>query len=232
MNHTVTNRVPPPVASLPPTQPSEHELHPTVVGAEVVKDDNGGIRVHTNTGIKDVKPAADGVSDMPTKIAGGNIRPVSSERRGHVEPRSYTEYDPYPTRNPVCPVTYVTIKREDNIIDGVTPKDVAQHVGRYTGVWDIHADNKFECCRTELRPMVLSIAGAGMHVGEVERSIRTIKERVRCTTHDLPFKIYPRILVTGCVNYNLKRLNNLPADDGISSTMPPNTLVTGAQCPD
>ena len=70
-----------------------------------------------------------------------------------------------------------------------------------------------------------------MHVGEVERSIRTIKERVRCTTHDLPFKIYPRILVTGCVNYNLKRLNNLPADDGISSTMSPNTLVTGAQCP-
>ena len=143
MNHTVMNRVPPPVASLPPTQPSEHELHPIAVGAEIVKDDNGGIRVHTNTGIQGVKPAADGVSDMPTKLAGGNTRPVSFERRGHVEPRSYTEYDPYPTRNPVCPVTYVTIKREDNIIDGVTPKDVAQHVGRYTGVWDIHADNKF-----------------------------------------------------------------------------------------
>ena len=68
-----------------------------------------------------------------------------------------------------------------------------------------------------------------MHVGEVERSIRTIKERVRCTIHDLPFKNYPRVLVTGCVNYNLKCLNNLPADDGVSSTMSPNTLVTGAQ---
>ena len=38
-------------------------------------------------------------------------------------------------------------------------------------VVNIHADNKFECCRSELRPIILSIAGAGMHVGEVERSI-------------------------------------------------------------
>ena len=63
-------------------------------------------------------------------------------------------------------------------------------------------------------------------MGEVERSIQTIKERVRCTIHDLPFKSYPRILVT------VKRLNNLPADEGILGTMSPNTLVTGAQCPD
>ena len=68
-----------------------------------------------------------------------------------------------------------------------------------------------------------------MHVEEVERSIRTIKEQVRCTIHGLPFRNYPRVLVTGCVNYNLKRLNNLPADDGISDTMSPNSLVTGAQ---
>ena len=38
-------------------------------------------------------------------------------------------------------------------------------------VVNIHANNEFECCRTELRPIILNIAGAGMHVGEVERSI-------------------------------------------------------------
>ena len=69
-------------------------------------------------------------------------------------------------------------------------------------VENIHADNEFECCRSELRPIILSIAGAGMHVGEVERSIRTIKERVRCSIHDLPFRNYPRVLVTGCITYN------------------------------
>ena len=92
---------------------------------------------------------------------------------------------------------------------------------------NIHADNEFECCRTEIRPIQLDIAGVGMHVGEVERSIRTIKERVRCTTHHLPFKRYPKIMTTGCVTYNIKRLNSLPADDGVSNTMSPNTLVTG-----
>ena len=71
-----------------------------------------------------------------------------------------------------------------------------------------------------------------MHVGEVERSIRTIKEWVRCSIHDLPFRNYPRVLITGCITYNIKRLNSIPAEDGISDTMSPNTLVTGAQCLD
>ena len=53
---------------------------------------------------------------------------------------------------------------------------------------------------------------------------------MRCTTHNLPFKVYPKVLVMGCVNYNIKHLmNNLPADDGISDTISPNTLVIGAQ---
>ena len=114
------------------------------------------------------------------------------------------------------------------MLDGIM-KAVQLYKVRGLKVVNIHADNEFECCRNELNPIVLDIAGAGMHVGEVERSIQTIKERVRCTTHDLPFKNYPKVLVTGCVSYNIKRLNNLPADDGISDTLSPNTSVTGAQ---
>ena len=44
---------------------------------------------------------------------------------------------------------------------------------------NIHADNEFECCRDEIRPIQLDIAGVGMNVREVERSICTIKEKVR-----------------------------------------------------
>ena len=58
---------------------------------------------------------------------------------------------------------------------------------RGLAVVNIHADNKFECCRAELSPIILNIAGAGMHVGEVERSIQTIKEQVRCSIRGLPF---------------------------------------------
>ena len=55
-------------------------------------------------------------------------------------------------------------------------KAVKLYKDRGLTVINIHADNKFECCRDELSPIVLDIAGAGMHVGEVERSIWTVKE--------------------------------------------------------
>ena len=73
------------------------------------------------------------------------------------------------------------------MVDGIM-KAVKLYKIRDLLVNNIHADNEFECCRDELSPIVLDIAGAGMHVGEVERSIRTVKERVRCTTHNLPFQ--------------------------------------------
>ena len=84
---------------------------------------------------------------------------------------------------------------------------IMKAVGLYKAIGltivNVHADNEFECCRAELRPIILDIAGAGMHVGEVERSIRTIKERVRCI-HDLPFKNYPRALVVeNSIEYDL-----------------------------
>ena len=40
---------------------------------------------------------------------------------------------------------------------------------------NIHADNEFTCCKDKLETIKLDLAGAGMHIGEVERSIQTIK---------------------------------------------------------
>ena len=73
------------------------------------------------------------------------------------------------------------------MLDGIM-KAVKLYKVRGLTVVNIHADNEFECCRDELSPTVLDIAGEGIHVGDVERSIQTVKERVRCTTHNLPFK--------------------------------------------
>ena len=124
-------------------------------------------------------------------------------------------------------VEETTNRNQSTMVRGIK-RAVQLYRARGLIVNNIHADNEFECCRAEIRPIQLDIAGVGMHVGEVERYIRTIKERVRCTTHHLPFKRYPKIMTTGCVTYNIKRLNNLPADDGVSDTMSPNTLITGA----
>ena len=166
-NLTISNRIPPPLVSMPPTEPGDEDLHPVQIkghAAVILDGDQGeGIGVKEKIGLpkqaaKVVEaPSNEYVGDMPTKIAGVSssnnnkmIRSMSDIAatspnigRQKFEPRSFQEYDPYPTANPVCPVSYITVKREDTVIDGITPKDVAQHIGRYTGIWDVHADNKF-----------------------------------------------------------------------------------------
>ena len=74
----------------------------------------------------------DGTDDQNQNM----LRPIT------IAPRSYQEYDPFPKSNPICPVSMLTVKREDSELDGVSPRDVAQHIARFTGLWDVHVDSK------------------------------------------------------------------------------------------
>jgi hypothetical protein len=109
-------------------------------------------------------------------------------------------------------------------------------IGRYAArgltVCDIHGDNEFECARASILPIALNIVPADSHVGEVERSIRTIKERLRSCAHGLPFKRLPRLMVVHMVADTVRCLNQFPWKNGISDTMSPATVLTGAGTPD
>jgi hypothetical protein len=70
------------------------------------------------------------------------------------------------------------------------------------------------------------------HVGEVERSVRTIKDRLRTGVHGLPFKRLPKIMVRHMVTDATRCLNQFPRKNGISATMSPATIVTGVGTPD
>ena len=70
------------------------------------------------------------------------------------------------------------------------------------------------------------------HVGEVERSIRTIKEVVRATAHGMPYCRLPRQLIHGLVEYATRTLNDFPYRHGVSQSLSPNTIVTGRPPPD
>lgn len=98
-------------------------------------------------------------------------------------------------------------------------------------VANIHADGAFECIREAVTPAILNINATDDHVGEVERSIRTIKERVRAAVHDLPFRRLPREMIKGAVRFAVKSLNQFPAEDGISDILSPTTIVTGLPPP-
>jgi hypothetical protein len=50
----------------------------------------------------------------------------------------------------------------------------------------VEGDREFTCIENELLPTSLNVTDADDHVAQVERSIRTIKERVRCLLVQFP----------------------------------------------
>ena len=67
------------------------------------------------------------------------------------------------------------------------------------------------------------------HVGDIERRIRTIKERMRATYNTLPFAVIPKIMIIEMAKQATFWLNSFPHPLGISSTMSPRQIVTGEQ---
>ena len=99
-------------------------------------------------------------------------------------------------------------------------------------ITDVHADHEFQCIREEIRPINLDVAAPDDRVHEIERSIRTVKERVRCTMHSFPFKRIPRVMCRAVVEKAVRNLNQFPAKDGIADKMSPLTIMTGKPFPD
>jgi hypothetical protein len=99
-------------------------------------------------------------------------------------------------------------------------------------VTNIHADMEFECIQHELLPTFFDFTPRDAHVGEVERSIRTIKERVRSDIHAMPYQRLPKLMIIELVRRAVKVLNQFPALDGISDTLSPLNIMTGKANPD
>ena len=72
---------------------------------------------------------------------------------------------------------------------------------------------------------------AGEHVGDIERSGRTVKECTRCHVHRNPYERYTKLMVTGCVVKAIKNLNQTPALDGVSDDISSDTMITGRSAP-
>ena len=108
---------------------------------------------------------------------------------------------------------------------------ITRYTTRGLTIRDIHGDNELECIRASILPIALNVVPADSHVGEVERSIRTIKERLRSCAHGLPFRRLPRLMIAHMVADAVRCLNQFPWSNGISNTMSPNTIITGDTMP-
>ena len=65
------------------------------------------------------------------------------------------------------------------------------------------------------------------HVGDIERYIHTIKERMRCRYNTLPFQRMPRIMIIELAKATVYWLNSVPHNLGVSKILSPRTIVTG-----
>ena len=67
------------------------------------------------------------------------------------------------------------------------------------------------------------------HVGDIERYIRTIKERMRVIYNTLPFQKIPARLVIEMAKTAVFWLNAFPVAGGVSQDLSPRTILTGQQ---
>jgi hypothetical protein len=90
-------------------------------------------------------------------------------------------------------------------------------------------DGQFEPIRGDHATIniALNIAGHDDHVSEVERYIRTLKERARSIYNTVPFTRFPARMIVEMIHYCSFWLNSFPHPDGISDTLSPRTIVTG-----
>jgi len=93
----------------------------------------------------------------------------------------------------------------------------------------IIADKQFKHIQQiiEQKGIILNICVTNEHVPEIERYIRTIKERVRSIATTLPFERYPPRLIVQMVYNCIFWLNSFPHKNGIHATMCPRAIMTG-----
>ena len=70
-------------------------------------------------------------------------------------------------------------------------------------------DNEFDNdkIRAVIGDAVLHVYAKDEHVQVVERELRTIKERLRCTIYGLPYRRFPKLMVVGAVAHITEMLN-------------------------
>ena len=64
-------------------------------------------------------------------------------------------------------------------------------------------------------------------MGDIERYIHTVKERMRGIINTIPFKRLTRSMVMELAKAVVYWLNSVPSSTGVSSTMSPRTIITG-----
>jgi hypothetical protein len=99
-------------------------------------------------------------------------------------------------------------------------------------VKECHGDNEFEPLRGVLADSGshLNVTSEDEHVPEIERYIRTVKERCRANYNTVPFKKMPAMMIVELIQSCNFWLKMFPARDGVSARQSPRQIMTGQHC--
>ena len=106
-------------------------------------------------------------------------------------------------------------------------KMLAQYQRRSLRVTAVHADPEFEPLQAVIGHIQFNFCAQNEHVPEIERFIRTVKDRACSGYNFLRFKCIPRLILIQLVSNSAFWLNAVLHRDGASSTLSPRYLLTG-----
>jgi hypothetical protein len=128
-----------------------------------------------------------------------------------------------------CGIKFGTIEalanRQIPTVRDCLKKVIRLYVARGFIVTTILADNEFEPLR-QWYPR-LNTCAADEHVPKVERYIRTVKDRTRCTYRMLPFRHLPRLVLVHLMRNAVFWLNAFPHEDDATQKYSPRYIMMG-----
>ena len=99
-------------------------------------------------------------------------------------------------------------------------------------ITDYHGDNEFEHLHKFLAQSNLHTCAANEHIGDIEISIRTIKERVIFGCHSIPYKKSTKLMARYLVKDMITCLNMFSSKNCISSDLSQAAIILGYPNPD
>ena len=93
-------------------------------------------------------------------------------------------------------------------------------------IHELVRDNKLECISNNISPIQVNIVARDTHVPDTENFDKVMKERIRCILNAPPYPRVPKLMVTTAAEIANTMLHNVPAFDGVFSTISPATIIT------
>ena len=89
-------------------------------------------------------------------------------------------------------------------------------------------DNEFESIRDSIHDeygIILNTSSANEHIPEMERDIRSIKDKMRGSRNTLPYTIMPVLMTLACCKYHVYWVNMFPRVNGLSPVYGPRIFL-------